>query len=155
MPSVFRQEDLNSSFVRTSQDEDHRQGFLSTTTSPCLLNPACSSSSSTSSSSSMLRTFYDHEPSPYSFVSTTSCSIIDPQISWANNTTNPHHQADYGLINNFSNNTNSGSLWSSPSTTNLNNTTQNSFVVTRQIISTRIEDETKVISHICLKFSDI
>ncbi|CAH2047920.1 unnamed protein product [Thlaspi arvense] len=132
------QEDLNSSFIRSSQDQDHSQGFLSTTTSPYLLNPACSSSSSTSSSSSLLRSFYDPEPSPYNFVSTTGSSINDHQLSWANKTTN-HHQAAYGLINNFSNNTNSQPFWSS----NLNNTTQNSFVTTPQIISTRVEDKTK------------
>ncbi|KAL0856903.1 hypothetical protein Bca101_062057 [Brassica carinata] len=124
------QEDLNSSLLRSSQD--HGPGFLSTTTPPYLLNPACSSSSSTSSSS-LLRTFYDPEPNPYSFVSTTSCSINDPQVSWAN-TTNPHHQAAYGLINNFSNNMNSRPL---------NNTTQNSFATTPQIISTRVEDKAK------------
>uniref|UniRef100_A0A1J3K9Q8 BHLH domain-containing protein n=1 Tax=Noccaea caerulescens TaxID=107243 RepID=A0A1J3K9Q8_NOCCA len=136
------QEDLNSSFIRSSQDQDHGQGFLSTTTSPYLLNPACSSSSSTSSSSSLIQTFYDPEPSPYNFVSTTSCSINDPQLSWANKT-NPHHQAPYGLINNFSNNTNSRPFWSSSSTTNLNNMTPNNFVTTPQIISTRLEDKTK------------
>ncbi|CAA7029769.1 unnamed protein product [Microthlaspi erraticum] len=137
------QEDLNSSFIRSSQDQDHGQGFLSTTTSPYLLNPACSSSSSTSSSSSLLRTFYDPEPSPYNLVSTTSCSINDPQLSWAHNT-NPHHQAPYGLINNFSNNTNSRPFWSSSSTTNLNSMTPNNFLTTPQIISTRLEDKTKV-----------
>lgn len=144
---LFRQEDLNSSFIRSSQDQDHGQGFLSTTTSPYLLNPACSSSSSTSSSSSLLRTFYDPEPSPYNFVSTTSCSINDPQLSWANKT-DPHHQAAYGLTNNFSNNTNSRPFWSSSSTNNLNNMTPNNFVTTPQIISTRLEDKTKVINHI-------
>ncbi|KAF8092154.1 hypothetical protein N665_0423s0039 [Sinapis alba] len=136
------QEDLNSSFLRSSQD--HGPRFLSTTTSPYLLNPACSSSSSTSSSSSLLRTFYDPEPNPYSFVSTTSCSLNDLQVSWANNKTNPDHQAAYGLINNFSDdNTNSRPFWSSSLTTNLYNTTQNSFVTTPQIISTRVEDKTK------------
>ncbi|XP_022564180.1 transcription factor bHLH112 isoform X4 [Brassica napus] len=60
------QEDLNSSF-RSSQDHYHGQGFLSTTSSPYLLNPACSSSSSPSPpSSSLLQTFYDPEPSQYS-----------------------------------------------------------------------------------------
>ncbi|KAJ4887305.1 Transcription factor bHLH112 [Raphanus sativus] len=127
------QEDLNSSLLRSSQD--HGPGFLSTTTSPYLLNPACSSSSSISYSSSLLRTFYDPEPNPYSFVSTTSCSINDPRVSWANNnTTNPHHQAAYGLINNFSNNINSRPL---------SKTTQNSFATTPQIISTRVEDKAK------------
>ncbi|CAH8256220.1 unnamed protein product [Arabidopsis lyrata] len=136
------QEDLNSSFIRSSQDQDHGQGFLSTTTSPYILNPACSSSPSTSSSSSLLRTFYEPEPSPYNFVSTTSGSINDHQLSWANKT-NPHHQASYGLTNNFSNNANSRPFWSSSSTTNLNNTTPNNFVTTPQIISTRLEDKTK------------
>lgn len=144
---VFRQEDLNSSFIRSSQDQDHSQRFLSTTTSPYILNPACSSSPSTSSSSSLLRTFYDPEPSPYNFVSTTGCSINDPQLSWANKT-NPHHQAAYGLVNNFPNNTNSRPFWSSSPSTNLNNSTQNSFVTTPQLISTRLEDKTKVINHI-------
>lgn len=142
---AFRQEDLNSSFIRSSQDQDHGQGFLSTTTSPYILNPACSSSSSTSSSSSLLRTFYDPEPSPYNFVSTTSCSISDPQLSWANKT-NPQNEAAYGLINNFSTNANSRPFWSSSSTTNLNNKTLNNFVTTPQIISTRLEDKTKVIN---------
>ncbi|XP_033136628.1 transcription factor bHLH112 isoform X7 [Brassica rapa] len=60
------QEDLNSSFI-SSQDHYHGQGFLSTTSSPYLLNPACSSSSSPSPpSSSLLQTFYDQEPSQYS-----------------------------------------------------------------------------------------
>ncbi|RID44719.1 hypothetical protein BRARA_I01493 [Brassica rapa] len=60
------QEDLNSSFI-SSQDHYHGQGFLSTTSSPYLLNPACSSSSSPSPpSSSLLQTFYDPEPSQYS-----------------------------------------------------------------------------------------
>ncbi|KAG7658103.1 Myc-type basic helix-loop-helix (bHLH) domain [Arabidopsis suecica] len=136
------QEDLNSSFIRSSQDQDHGQGFLSTTTSPYILNPACSSSPSTSSSSSLIRTFYDPEPSPYNFVSTTSGSINDPQLSWANKT-NPHHQVAYGLINSFSNNANSRPFWNSSSTTNLNNTTPNNFVTTPQIISTRLEDKTK------------
>ncbi|AAD21412.1 Hypothetical protein [Arabidopsis thaliana] len=136
------QEDLNSSFIRSSQDQDHGQGFLSTTTSPYILNPACSSSPSTSSSSSLIRTFYDPEPSPYNFVSTTSGSINDPQLSWANKT-NPHHQVAYGLINSFSNNANSRPFWNSSSTTNLNNTTPSNFVTTPQIISTRLEDKTK------------
>lgn len=143
----FRQEDLNSSFIRSSQEQEHGQGLLSTTSSPYLLNPACSSS--TSSSSSLLPAFYEPGPNPYSFVFTTTCSINDPQVSWANNTTNPNHQAAYGLINNFSNNTNSRPFWSSSST----NTTQNSFVTTPQIISTR-EDITKVINYmyICRNF---
>ncbi|CAH8303716.1 unnamed protein product [Eruca vesicaria subsp. sativa] len=146
------QEDLNSSFIRTSQEQEHGQGFLSTTTSPYLLNPACSSSAS--SSSSLLPAFYEPGLNPYSFVSTTTCSINDPQVSWANNTTNPNHQAAYGLINNFSNNTNSRPFWSSSSTTNLSNTTQNSFVTTPQIISTRVEEKTKVINnmYICRIF---
>lgn len=147
----FRQEDLNSNFIRSSQDQDHGQGFLSTTTSPYILNPACSSSPSTSSSSSLLRTFYEPEPSPYNFVSTTSGPINDPhQLSWANKT-NPHHQTAYGLINNFSNNANSRPFWSSSSTTNLNNTTPNNFVTTPQIISTRVEDKTKVNNLIYVK----
>ncbi|XP_023643196.1 transcription factor bHLH112 isoform X4 [Capsella rubella] len=136
------QEDLNSNFIRSSQDQDHGQGFLPTTTSPYILNPACSSSPSTSSSSSLLRTFYEPEPSPYNFISTTSASINDPQLSWANKT-NPHHQPAYGLVNNFTNNTNSRPFWSSSPTTNINNTTPNNFVTTPQIISTRLEDKTK------------
>lgn len=147
----FRQEDLNSSF-RSSQDHYHGQGFLSTTSSPYLLNPACSSSSSPSPpSSSLLQTFYDPEPSQYRFLSTTSCSINDSQLSWASSKTSPHHQAAYGIINNFSNSTNSRPFWSSSSTTNLNNTPHNSFVTTSQIIPTRLEDKTKVINHIYVK----
>ncbi|CAN6971346.1 unnamed protein product [Brassica rapa subsp. trilocularis] len=137
------QEDLNSSFI-SSQDHYHGQGFLSTTSSPYLLNPACSSSSSPSPpSSSLLQTFYDQEPSQYRFLSTTSCSINDPQLSWASSKTSPHHQAAYGIINNFSNSTNSRPFWSSSSTTNLNNTPHNSFVTYSQIIPTRLEDKTK------------
>ncbi|XP_048601802.1 transcription factor bHLH112-like isoform X2 [Brassica napus] len=128
------QEDLNSSFLRSSQD--HGQGFLSTTASPYLLNPACSSSSSTSSSSSLLRTFYDPEPNPYSFVSTTSCSLNNLHASWANNNINPN-------INSFSANTNSLPFWNSSLTTNLNNTTQNSYVTTPLIIPPRGDDKTK------------
>lgn len=134
----FRQEDLNSSFLRSSQD--HGQGFLSTTASPYLLNPACSSSSSTSSSSSLLRTFYDPEPNPYSFVSTTSCSLNNLHASWANNNINPN-------INSFSANTNSLPFWNSSLTTNLNNTTQNSYVTTPLIIPPRGDDKTKVINN--------
>ncbi|CAH8352578.1 unnamed protein product [Eruca vesicaria subsp. sativa] len=137
------QEDLNSSFIRSSQDQDHGQGFLSTTTSPYLLNQACSSFSSTSSSSTFLRTFSDPEHNPYSFVSTTTCSFNDPQVSWANAMTNLNHQAAYGQINTFSNNTNSRPFWNSSSTTNLHNTMQNSFLTTPQIISSRVEDKTK------------
>ncbi|KAJ4877421.1 Transcription factor bHLH112 [Raphanus sativus] len=137
------QEDLNSSFI-SSQDHYQGQGFLSTTSSPYLLNPACSSSSSpSSSSSSLLQTLYDPEPSPYRFLSTTSCSINDPQLSWASSKTSPHHQAAYGIINNFSNNTNSRPFWSSSSTTNLNNTPHNSFITTSQTIPTRLEERTK------------
>lgn len=138
----FRQEDLNSSFLRSSQN--HGQGFSSTTASPYLLNPACSS---TSSSSSLLRTFYDPEPNPYSFVSTTSCSLNNPHASWANKKINPNHQASYGLINNFSDNTNSLPFWSSSLTTNLNNTTHNSYVTTPLIIPPRVDDKTKVINN--------
>ncbi|CAH8386845.1 unnamed protein product [Eruca vesicaria subsp. sativa] len=138
------QEELNSSFIRSSQDHYNGQGFLSTTSSPYLFNSACSSSSSpSSSSSSLLQTFYDPEPSPYRFLSTTSCSINDPQLSWDSNKTSPHHQDAFGIINNFSNNTNSRPFWSSSSTTNLNNTPRNSFVTTSQIIPTRLEDKPK------------
>ncbi|CAN8240840.1 unnamed protein product [Cochlearia groenlandica] len=144
------QEDLNSSYIRNTQGQEHGQGFISTNISPnYLLNPSCSSSSpsTTSSSSSLLPTFYEPGPSPYNFVSTTSSTINDPHnLSWANKT-NPHdhhHQVNYGLINNFSNHTNSQvPFWTSSSNTNLNNMTQSSFVTTPQIISTHHEDKPK------------